>query len=421
MLPRGRQSGQARRMADRQEKSVLRRKAEAGRTSAAATRLVTPCKALSTALVKAVDQHVGLEAAVGKCAMRTGTLAEVLETVPEGGLLVVLEGPDEAQGVMALDAALLSGVIEKLMTGALSARPSAPRRATRTDAALVADAIDGTLRQFETMLSGSGAAQWASGYGYASFLDSPRPLALMLEDTDYRLLSLEIDLEAGARTGALMLVLPAGGAVAGASASASTGAVGAAGGPTPDGGGAGDAVPWAQALEDRVMGGHVRLRAELCRVVMPIAALEALVPGQSVPVPADALDQADILGADGRRIARGRLGQSRGMRAVRLHGAPSGVAPGSGSGSGSRSETAMPPAPAVATPPRPGADATRPAGDLETGPSMSRLGGLTDAPDSDGSDPLAGLPATIGAPDSPGTADGDLPDLPPLPSLPDLA
>ncbi|MEE4118686.1 MAG: flagellar motor switch protein FliM, partial [Paracoccaceae bacterium] len=215
-------------MADRQEKSVLRRKAEAGRTSAAATRLVTPCKALSTALVKAVDAHVGLEAAVRKCAMRTGTLAEVLETVPDGGLLAVLEGPDEAQGVMAFDAVLLSALIERLMTGALAARPPAPRRATRTDAALVADVIDAMLRRFEAALGAGGAGRWAAGFGYASFIESPRPLALMLEDADYRLLTLEVDLESGARAGSVMLVLPAGGAGGGASRAHGAGTAGAA-------------------------------------------------------------------------------------------------------------------------------------------------------------------------------------------------
>ena len=419
MLRRGRQSGQARRMADRQEKSVLRRKAEAGRTSVAATRLVTPCKALSTALVKAVDQHVGLEAAVGKCAMRTGTLAEVLETVPEGGLLVVLEGPDEAQGVMALDAAFLSAVIEKLMTGALAARPAPPRRATRTDAALVADAIDATLNRFEAALAGSGAARWASGYGYASFLESPRPLALMLDDTDYRLLSLEIDLESGARTGSLMLVLPAD-VADGASAGNPSGAAGERPAEQAAGGGA---LPWAQALEDQVMGGRVRLHVELCRMSMPIGALEALVPGQSVPVPAEALDQADILGADGRRLARGRLGQSRGMRAVRLHGAPQPVAPArdrpmsadAGGRSPHRPDPDVPDVPDM--PDRPG-----PADGL---PDVPGLGDGPASPEGSGADPLAGLPATLGLPDAPGEEDGDesggLPDLPPLPSLPGLS
>jgi flagellar motor switch protein FliM len=43
-----------------------------------------------------------------------------------------------------------------------------------------------------------------------------------------------------------------------------------------------------------------------------------LAAGDLVPLPMAALDRIGFEGLDGRRLAEGKLGQNRGMRAVRL-------------------------------------------------------------------------------------------------------
>lgn len=324
-------------MSEGQRQSVLRRKAEAGRTSVAASRQITPSKALASALIHMADSRLGLAASVPTATGRMSTLAELLDTLPEGGLLAVLEGPGEAQGIAVLDAPFLSAVIEKMMTGRLVARAAAPRRPTRTDAALTADLIDDLLRRFEEPFLGHSPARWAAGFGYASYLDDPRPLGLLLEDIDYRTFTLQIDLENGARECRLLLALPAEGrGPIGASRSSSEALAGdpphsavdgewdAGNHPEPD-------LSWGEALESGVMAGRVTLTAVLHRFDLPIASLETLRPGLELPIPAVALDECAVVGADGSTLVSGRLGQSRAARALRLAGSPPHADTGQGS------------------------------------------------------------------------------------------
>jgi flagellar motor switch protein FliM len=427
-------------MADGQGMSVLRRKAEAGRTSVAASREITPCKALSNAIVQTADSRLGLVVSVSSCSGRIGTLPELLETLPEEGLLAVLEGPGEAQGLMVLDAAMLSAVIEMLMTGKLSSRPPQPRRPTRTDAALSADLIDDILRGFEAPFLGQAQARWAAGFGYGSFLDDPRPLGLMLEDIDYRIFRIAGEAASGARPFGLMLALPAAGRGllgrqgAGAGPGASAGAAGPPGGPerrtgqrreSDRGAGAGpsapeepDAVPWEAALERQVMAGRVRLTAILHRMHLPLARLGALQVGETLPIPGSALDETAVVGADDRPVAVGRLGQSGGHRAVRLQGeegmSGSAAPAGPGAAFGGPAGPAALPGQSV-----PGAASGRPgAMDAAAPPPPGEAGAAPDLPHLP---PLQGLPEPDGPPEMPEAGGDGLPDLPPLDALPDAS
>lgn len=322
-------------MAEAQRNSVLRRKAEAGRTSVVAARQITPGKALSSAFVQTLDKRLELVATVSASASSVGTLAEVLEMLPEGGLFAVLEAQDDVQGLMVFDADLLSGVLEQMMMRRVSTRPPTPRRPTRTDAALTADLIDALLRRFEAPFAGQREWRWLGGFGYATYLDDARPLGLMMEDVDYRILTLNAEIGGGVRNCKLMVALPlGGGASAGSSAekqqsSSDREATDPA-----------DAPPWSEALEDRVLPSKASMTAILHRMNLPLATVEGLAVGMELTFSQTVLDETALVGVDGSVVARGRLGQSGGRRAVRLvgtaaiappaHGAPS---PGSGSGS----------------------------------------------------------------------------------------
>ncbi|MEE4118006.1 MAG: FliM/FliN family flagellar motor switch protein [Paracoccaceae bacterium] len=421
-------------MGNEEANTALRRKVEAGRTSVTASRQVTPAKALSTAFVQACDRRLGLVANVTSCSGRTGTLAELLDTIPEGGLLAVLEGPGESQGLMVFDPALLSAVIEKLMTGQLADRPPRPRRPTRTDAALAADVIDEILRGFEAPFLGLPPARWAAGFGYDSFLDDPRPLGLMFDDIDYRVHRLIAELEGGRRTANMVLAVPAEGRGPMGQPAPGTQRGVSATAPTAEPEEPQDAVPWAEALEEQVLRGTVALEAVLHRLRLPLGALEGLQPGQELPIPGAALDETMLVGADGSAVARGRLGQSGGRRAVRLSGGAPGESaarPADGASAEEQEPWSTPPGgaalPGPGMPAMPslgaggGADLTDPpdAGRL---PDLPGLGGGDDAPGGD-LDPLAGLPDLADLPPLPeagGAAGGGADPLSALPELPDL-
>jgi flagellar motor switch protein FliM len=171
---------------------------------------------------------------------------------------------------------------------------------------MVADMIDRALQELETGLESDPDLTWAGGFRYASFLDDPRPLGLLLEEEYYRVIQAELRLGNGAKSGAVMLALPAEGR-------------GRAPKPAPTATPAPVAAAlFAKALSDQVMRTEADLSAVLHRITVPLSFVMALKAGDLVPLSTAALDQIVLEGLDGRPLATGRLGQNRGMRAVRL-------------------------------------------------------------------------------------------------------
>ena len=235
------------------------------------------------------------------------SLAELVDLAPERSLIAVLDGPAEGLGVIMIAPQVLAGFVEAQTIGRVKSTELAARKPTRTDAAMVAGLIDAALRGLEQALAEEADLVWAGGFRYASFLDDPRPLGLLLEDTSYRVLRAEIDLAGGARGGEILLALPAEGRgmVPGAKPGAQ------------DGGDHGH--DFMQAMSDRVNGAASGLDAVLARLTLPLNHILALVEGTLLALPLAGLDRISLEGLDGRRVAEGRLGQNRGMRAIRLN------------------------------------------------------------------------------------------------------
>lgn len=287
--------------------AVLRRKAGAGRP-AQGDLPAGPERALRRALARAGQEVPGLDLSVGDVADHRRALAELLDLLPDHALLAVIEGPEEGLGLVVLSAPVLAGIVEMLTTGHLAKDDRPARKPTRTDAAMTAGQIDRMLQELEEELSETPDLVWAGGFRFASFLDDPRPLGLLLEDVSYRVFTAGVSLGRGARHGEIVLVFPAEGR-----------------GPMPRRAGAEAPAPeedrghaWAQALEQAVMSTQADLAAVLHRMRVPLSAVLGFKPGDQIPVPSAQLDRIALEALDGRRVASGRLGQNRGMRAVRL-------------------------------------------------------------------------------------------------------
>ncbi|SDJ80054.1 FliM/FliN family flagellar motor switch protein [Aliiruegeria lutimaris] len=285
-------------MAEEAREEVLRRKVEAGRNSAPASQTVLPAKALSSALSKAAEDSFGLAVVVTSCSERIVFLADLLERLPEQGLLAVLEGPGDGQGLLSMDVEALSAIIEKQMTGAVAQAPPPSRRVTRTDAAL----------------AGRPEARWASGFGYSSHVEDLRPLGLLLEEIDCRIFGLSLDFEIGTREGQLLLALPAEGRSEALPDIAPRLSVEKPADPH-----------WEPGLEGLVLEGEVRLEAILHRFKLPISAIPSLKVGDEIPIPLTAIDNVRLTGTEEIPLGRCRLGQSLGQRAVRLGAGESGA------------------------------------------------------------------------------------------------
>jgi flagellar motor switch protein FliM len=263
-------------------------------------------RAWRLALARAANDILALPLEVARLSVNRRSLAELLELAPERALIAVLEGPAEGLGILMLSPPVLSAMIEMQTIGRVSTSAPPVRKPTRTDASMVADMIDQALQELESGLESDPDLIWAGGFHYASFLEDPRPLGLLLEEEHYRVLQAELRLGNGAKSGAVMLALPAEGR-------------GRAPKPAPTATPAPVAAAlFSKALSDQVMRTEADIAAVLHRFTVPLSFVMALKTGDLVPLSTAALDRIVLEGLDGRPLASGRLGQNRGMRAVRL-------------------------------------------------------------------------------------------------------
>ena len=284
---------------------VLRRKVAAARAEAAAGGPGAD-RCWRLALARAARDKLKLVLDFRNLTLERRSLAELVELAPQRAFIAVLDGPSEGLGVIMLDPQILAGFIEAQTIGKLKSTEPAARKPTRTDAAMVAGMIDAALRGLELALADEADLVWASGFRYASFLDDPRPLGLLLDDTPYRVLKAVVDLGGAVRSGEILLALPAEGR--GVMPSARLG--------TADPADHGQV--FVQALSERVNGAQGDLDAVLARLRLPLSEVLGLREGTLLALPQAGLDQISLEGLDGRRVAEGRLGQNRGMRAIRL-------------------------------------------------------------------------------------------------------
>jgi flagellar motor switch protein FliM len=260
------------------------------------------------ALARTLRDMMGLDLEFQRLSVMRCSLAEVAELAPDRALVALLDGPEGALGVLLMSPSVTTTLIEMQTLGRIGA-PSGPlRKPSRIDAAMVAGVIDRTLAAFDDALAEEADLGWAGGFRYASFLPEVRPLALMLEDEPYRILSGEVVLGGGIRDGQVVLILPAAGrgALHSAAPEAEPGTV----------------PQFTASLAAQVMQVDCRLDAVVGRLTMPLRQIMALQAGDVLELTSAATASISVETADGRRLARARLGQNRGMRALKLAEAP---------------------------------------------------------------------------------------------------
>jgi flagellar motor switch/type III secretory pathway protein FliN len=132
-------------------------------------------------------------------------------------------------------------------------------------------------------------------------MDGARGVVLRLTEDRYRLLRIEVDLGVTGRSARLCLALPA--------------ARGEAA-PEPEG------SDWTDRLHRSVLPAPTALTAVLHRMSLPISRLEDMVVGDVLPLEGVTVASIRLEGAGNTVVARARLGQVGGMKAVRLEEPP---------------------------------------------------------------------------------------------------
>ena len=292
-------------MASLDDQTILRRKvALAGAVVAPLAPGVDRCWRVVLARAARDAMALGLE--VSRLDQLRVSLTELLDMPVAHSLIAVLDGPQDGLGLMIISPPVLAAMTEMQTIGRVGAQLPAPRKPTRTDAAMVAGFIDTAMAGLEVALADEPDLVWAGGFRYASFLDDPRPLGLLLEDVAYRVQTAEVTLENGMRAGHILLALPADGRGARPRATMMTDPV--------------EVVEqrFTADLTDQVHASSCVLHATLCKMALPLAEVMAFQVGDVLPMSVATVDQIMFEGLNGQHIAEGRLGLNRGMRAVRL-------------------------------------------------------------------------------------------------------
>ena len=286
--------------------NVIRRKVAAARSSQGVLAKQGIPRIWPLALARASRDCLALGLEVTGLTTTQTSLTELLDIVPDRSLIAVLDGPHDGLGVMVLSPQVLAALIEVQTLGQVMPGPAQMRKPTRTDAAMVAAWMDTALHGAEVLLSHDADLPWADGYRYASFLADARPLGLLLEDVPYRLVTTDISLAMGLKTGPVMLALPAHGRGRHPEILMPDVA------PPPAG------HSFADLLQDRIMAAECTLQAVIARLRLPLGHVLDLVDGAVLPLAEAGIHRIVLETADGCPLAEGRLGQHRGHRAVRL-------------------------------------------------------------------------------------------------------
>ncbi|MFZ5961813.1 FliM/FliN family flagellar motor C-terminal domain-containing protein [Thalassococcus sp. BH17M4-6] len=276
---------------------VLGQKASASRRAFEA-RTMSTAKALRRAVSRTADVLWDLALVVQTVRQEMLDQDGCLTALGADDLIIVLDGPDGAVGLVSVDRSLMTGLIEVQTISQVTTMPVDDRPLTATDAAMMAPLIDGTLQRFEENLKGNPLLSQLSGFRFGALVEDARTAGLMLEAAEYRAFRVSADLANGRRHGVLQIILPE---------RAATPTVAEE-----------DATDTPGKHADRLMLVPAQVEAVLCRLRLPLNQISGLKPGDLVPLPGDALDKAELIAGGGHRVARGRLGQMNGLRALRL-------------------------------------------------------------------------------------------------------
>ena len=278
--------------------SVLRRLAHAPR-AAVSTAVVTPSKALRLAMIRAAQARVGMAVNVLGITEELVPLDDVLHLIEDEHLLLALDQDGAMCGLAGIDLQIRAAVIELQTTGVLRSSPADPRPVTATDAAMIAPLIAGFLAEADETTTGTALAGWTHGYAAGGRVLTTRAAGMVLRDTTFRLVRLTLDLGVADRVGMVLIALPV----------SRDHVVPVA----PDA-----ASDWAAAMAAAVGLAPAELHAVLHRMRLSLRQVDGFHVGQVIALPGVTVGSVRLEATDGRLLARARLGQMAGLRAVRV-------------------------------------------------------------------------------------------------------
>lgn len=290
-------------MTERSHATLLRRMTRSQEKEVVENPL-TSSRAVRLTLTKAANDTVGLAITVSSIAEEVTALDDVLASLSEDLMLVELRRNGGLIGLVAVDMQLRSAVLEMQTIGALVGAMADPRPPTRADKVMCDPLIAAFLAAFPTSVIGTPFEGWGDDVVLGEQMESTRSAGLVLDDRQYRVVRMSVDLGIADRQGLLVMALPL------ADQAADPAPV-----PVPE-------VDWEAAFEEVVLDAPASLDALLHRFQISLAQAHSLEVGTLLPLPGCSVNSVRLMAPNGQEVGQAKLGQIGGKRAVRLQSAP---------------------------------------------------------------------------------------------------
>lgn len=240
----------------------------------------------------------GLDLRMAAFGMERGTVAGLVGLAPDGALVARLVRGPGGTGALIVDPVVRSAIIEAETMGRIGKAAPEARPPTRIDALMTGAFFDAALSRLDDGVEGLSISASLIGWRVGDLVAGAALLPLMIDEVPMRLFRLGFDFGDGARSGSAILALPM--EVPKPAASGS------------------QAEDFTQAVGSRVLNTQAEVHAILARLSLPLDKVSDWEAGTVVPLPRQALGQVCLEDIDGNSLARGRLGQMNGNRAVRI-------------------------------------------------------------------------------------------------------
>lgn len=258
--------------------------------------------AMAKAFVRAGHEILGMRVRVLSASARTETGIEQLTPVFADHALCLAGRGNGETGVIALSLELVTAIVEKSATGEVGTRAIPDRAGTSVDAFLAEPLLRAMLENMSLVCSPD-IRPWIAGVELAKAPSKTDDLEFQIAEGAHRVVMLRFQID-GAREGELVALIPQ-----------PCGSGGRPGGTPTSGPNREDP---AAGFRRKLLDSRTTLRADLISLDVPLAEFRNWTLGSEIQIPGEAIGAIRLTQNGDVDIAKGRLGQASGNRAVRL-------------------------------------------------------------------------------------------------------
>jgi|GEM_PF-330817 len=265
---------------------------------------ITSSRAIRLAITRAADKTHDMVVNVNSLQEEVLPLDELLGTFAPDLMLLAMMSGERVMGLAAVGSELRAALMELQTIGRVLGLPAEDRAPTRTDARMSEPLLTAFFAHLQETAAQTPLDGWGHDFVVGEKLESTRAAGLVLDDGAYQVIRISLDLGIADRVSELSIALPNRAKAVGQIMKTE------------------DLGDWDTQFKAVIDGSPAQLTALLHRFKLPLYQADNLSVGQGLPLPGCTVSSVKLLAVDGQRVATARLGQSGGMRAVRIEAAP---------------------------------------------------------------------------------------------------